>query len=76
MGEAARAVHTIPAFVRIEVLMRGKRDVRSAAVVLRELAAELEAVASTSDSEEAAVILSHHKIRAKSKILRSARDAD
>lgn len=60
----------LPTFARVEIRIRNKRDLSMAGAELRTLAGELDFLAGTSDSEETAIILAHHRIRATSKKLR------
>lgn len=60
----------IPSFARLEISIASKNDLLVAAVEMKNLASELEFIAGTSDSEDDATILAHHRIRATSKKLR------
>lgn len=64
------AVTTVPSFARVEIRIRGPRDLLVAGEELRKLANELERVARSLQPDETSVILAHHKIRATSKKLR------
>lgn len=60
----------IPTFSRVEIRTGGIAATRNAADALRDLADALDKVADNSASDEAAAILSHHKIKATSQALR------
>ena len=60
----------LPTFARVEIRIGSKQDLLIAGTELRHLAGELDFLAGTSDSEETALILAHHRIRATSKKLR------
>lgn len=60
---------TVPGFSRVEIRTRGRVDLINAAHMLKELAADLEAIA-TSHDDDAAVVLAHHRIRSTSQQLR------
>lgn len=61
---------TLPDFARIEIALASKKALLLAANRLRSLAEELEFIAGSRDSEDDALILAHHRIRAISKELR------
>lgn len=63
------AVATIPGFSRVEIRTRGKQDLLRAADELNQLAGELSKIAGE-HTEETAVILAHHAIKAASQKLR------
>lgn len=60
----------LPTFARVEIRISNKHDLGLAAAELRHLAGELDFLSGTSDSEETALILAHHRIKATSKKLR------
>lgn len=62
---------TIPSFSRVEIGMRVKDDLSLAAIELKALAGELEFIAGSSQTDETAMILAHHKVRATSQKLRN-----
>ena len=60
----------LPTFARVEIRISSKHDLSMAGAELRQLAGELDFLAGSSDDEETALILAHHRIRATSKKLR------
>lgn len=62
---------TVPTFSRIEIRTADKIDLITAAGELRALAGELDALASQQRTDDEAVILAHHKIKATSQRLRN-----
>ena len=62
---------TIPTFSRVEIRTNDKIDLITAAGQLRALATDLYAIARQQHTDEEAVILAHHKIKATSQRLRS-----
>jgi hypothetical protein len=63
-------VAAVPSFSRVEITHGGKPDLIIAATELRLLAGELDFITSQKFTDEEAVILAHHKIKATSKKLR------
>jgi hypothetical protein len=63
------AVATIPGFSRVEIRTSGKQDLMRAADELKALAGELLRIASE-QTDQTAVIVAHHAIRATSQKLR------
>lgn len=66
---------SIPGFSRVEIRTRGRDDLLTAALHLKELAGELETIAGQNKHDETATILAHHKIRETSQKLRGTADA-
>lgn len=54
----------VPTFGRVEILMDNRQAVRKAARRLRELAAELETIMTSTADEPTALLLAYRKIRA------------
>jgi len=65
-------IATIPTFARVEIRIKTKGDLTRAAYELKALSAELETLYSQGQTDEATMILAHHKIRSTSKMLRGA----
>lgn len=63
-------VPILPSFARVEIKIGNKRDLLVASANLRSLSEELNFIAGANDSEDDALILAHHRIRATSKKLR------
>jgi len=63
----APLVLTVPSFARVEIRLNRRRDLTAAAHELRTLASHLDQIAGENRSDEASVILAHHKIRSTSK---------
>lgn len=68
-------VPILPTFARVEIKLGNKHDLLIASAELRSLAEELNFIAGTSDNEDDALILAHHRIRATSQKLRSGASA-
>lgn len=62
--------YLLPTFARIEIALTSRQSLLLAANRLRSLAEELDFIAGSTDSEDDALILAHHRIRAISKELR------
>lgn len=60
-----------PSFARVEITLRSRANITTAATELQRLAGELASVAASPDSDEAAHFLALDKIRATSKKLRN-----
>lgn len=60
-------IPTIPSFARVEIRLNRRLDLIEAANELRRLAGQLDQIAGEKRSDEASVILAHHKIRSTSK---------
>lgn len=69
------SVSTIPGFSHVEIRIRGKDDLLAASGELKNLAGELAFLAGQKHSDETAVILAHHKIKAASRKLRQGESA-
>lgn len=70
-------VATVPGFSRVEIRTRDKADLIAAAPELKKLADELKVIGRSEDlTDEQAIILAHHKIKATSQKLRRTSDAD
>jgi len=65
------ALETVPSFSRVDISATGRADIIAAAMELRLLADQLDHIAGTAQTDEDAVVLSHHKIKATSKKLRA-----
>lgn len=61
---------TVPSFSRVEITLRNGDDLAIAATELRLLAGELDFIHGQRYTNEEAIILAHHKIKATSKKLR------
>lgn len=62
---------TVPSFSRVEIRTADKIDLITAAGELRQLAGELDTLASAPHTDDEAIILAHHKIKATSQRLRN-----
>jgi len=70
----SKTATTLPSFSRVEIRTRGKGDLNLAADELEKLAGELRAAA-RERTDETAVIVAHHRIRATSQTLRGIENA-
>ena len=61
----------IPSFARLEIRLNARTDLIDAAIELRKLAGQLDQIAGEKRSDEASVILAHHKIRSTSQRTRA-----